>query len=260
VRLRGLRVRVRLCWRRPLTTRPLRPELPAEAVLSAQAEALAAMRSRLLRRVGIAHRGPVLDLGAGSGAVTAELVRRSRGPVVAFDRHPDALAGSPAHQVAVGEATALPFGDASFALVFAQCVFLWNGVDTRAAILAEVRRVLSPRGVLLAVEPDWGGAMEHPEAIAIAPVASDALARAGADPKVGRRLPSELRRAGFDVRVELFPEIGTTPAGRYALLEGLPFTEAERARVREARAAEARLPPGETLVHVPFVFVTATRP
>ena len=236
-----------------------RPELPPAHVLRAQSEALEPMRSRLLRRAGVAHLGPVLELGAGTGVVTEELVHRSRGPVVALDRHSDALGGSHAHEVVTAEAVALPFEDHRFALVFAQCFFLWNDAAARARILAEVRRVLAPRGVLLAIEPDWGAAIEHPEPIAFASIVRAALERAGAEPRVGRHLPIELRRLGFEVRVELTPEIGPSSVVRHAVLEGLPLTEAERAAVARARAAEEALPVGETLVHVPFVFLTATK-
>ena len=60
-------------------------------LLTEQAAWLAPARARLLRRVAIAHRQRVLDLGAGPGAVTPELVRRSGGLVVALDVDLDAL-------------------------------------------------------------------------------------------------------------------------------------------------------------------------
>jgi SAM-dependent methyltransferase len=235
-----------------------RPDLPSRALLEAQSSALAPMRSRIFRRIGIAHLGPVLELGAGTGAVTGELVRRSKGPVVALDRHAAALAGSAAHERVVADATLLPFEAGRFALVFAQCVFLWNDASARARILAEVRRVLAKDGVLVAIEPDWGAAMEHPAEIAIAPIACAALARAGADPRVGRKLPSELARAGFAVRIELVPEIEPPLGDRFAVLDDLELTEGERAELGRARAADARLADAERLVHVPYVFLTAT--
>ena len=55
------------------------PALPSKTLLEAQAEWLAPARARLLRRVGIARRRRILDLGAGYGAVTGELVRRGGG-------------------------------------------------------------------------------------------------------------------------------------------------------------------------------------
>ncbi|MFN2111172.1 MAG: class I SAM-dependent methyltransferase, partial [Anaerolineae bacterium] len=60
-------------------------DLPAPEMLVQQAEWLAPARGRLFRQIRIARRKCVLDLGAGYGAVTGELVRRARGPVVALD-------------------------------------------------------------------------------------------------------------------------------------------------------------------------------
>ena len=53
----------------------------------------------------------------------------------------------------------LPFADGAFDLVFCQFALLW--LDAAAAV-GEVRRVLSPGGVLAAIEPDYGGMIEHP--------------------------------------------------------------------------------------------------
>ncbi len=235
------------------------PDLPPRSVLFAQHEALAPMRSRVLRRAGIAHRGRTLDIGAGVGVSTGELVRRARGPVVALDRRADALASIANDTVerVHADATEMPFADGSFELVLAQCVFLWNDAPARARIAAEIARVLGPGGVLVAIEPDHGAAMEHPETIAVGDVWCAALERAGAEPRVGRMLPSELALAGLSVRVELSPEPAPGDGSRFALLEGLPLSDAERARVERARAAEARLAPADAFVHVPFVFVTA---
>jgi SAM-dependent methyltransferase len=253
LRLRRLRVRMRLRRRRSV-----KPWLPPLSVLEAQDAALAPMRSRIFRRIGIAHRSQVLDLGAGRGVVTGELKRRSRGTVVALDREP-IVAEAPADEHVVADAADMPFEAGRFDLVYAQYVFLWNDADARRRIAEEIARVLAKDGVLLAVEPDWGGALEHPEAIAIAPLVSAAIARAGGEPDVGRRLPSELREAGFEVRVEMAPEIEAPAAARFAALSGLLFTDAERAAALAAEDKDRELREGEKLVHVPQLFVTARR-
>ncbi len=234
------------------------PGLPPRDVLIAQDEQLAPMRSRIFRRIGIAHLGPVLDLGAGPGVVTGELTRRARGPVIALDRDP-VVKNAPAEACIVADAAAkLPFPADHFELVYVQYVFLWNDAEARRRIIDEIVRVLAPRGVLVAVEPDYDAALEYPTAVAIAPVVASAIRRAGGEPAVGRRLPAELSRAGLSVRVEQSPEVGPPDEARFGHLEGLLFTEAEADIIRSAERAARALPEGQSLAHVPQLFITAT--
>ena len=97
----------------------------------------------------------VLDVAAGTGLVTAELVRHGAGEVVALDQSEDMLAGAQARTArdlvlrprvsfVVGEAERLPFADGSFdALSF---TYLLRYVDDRAATMRELTRVLRPGG------------------------------------------------------------------------------------------------------------------
>ncbi len=232
------------------------PSIPPESVLRAQDALIAPMRSRILRRIGIGHRGPVLDLGAGPGVVSAELLRRSRGPVVALDRDP-IVKKAPADERVVADATALPFASGRFALVYAQFVFLWNDAAARRRIAEEIARVLSPDGVVVIVEPDYHAAIEHPPTIAIAPTAAAAIARAGGVPDVARRLPAELCEAGLTVRIEQSPELVPPNPARFAALEGLPLTAEEQARIAQAKNADAALRPDARFAHVPLFFFTA---
>ena len=227
-------------------------DLPPVELLERQSARLAGMRSRLLRRAGIAHRGPVLDLGAGRGVVTAELEQRSRGPVVALDRRVGPLGPIQALRVA-GDACALPFADGAFELIFAQLVFLWIGDLDRA--VAEVSRVLRPGGVLLAIEPDFGGAIEHPPEIAAAPLWEEGLRRAGAEPRIGRQLVTRLGAAGLSVSVELAPTLPRLDGDDHLdLLAGL----VGEARVSRLRAHERAIPPAERILFVPYFFISAT--
>jgi SAM-dependent methyltransferase len=253
--------RLRLCLclrrRRPVTTEGS-PSLPPRHVLEAQDALIAPMRSRIFRRIGIGHRGPVLDLGAGPGIVSAELLRRSRGPVIAIDRDP-IVKKAPANEQIVAEATELPFSDDHFALVYVQFVFLWNDAEARRRIAREIARVLKGDGVAVIVEPDWRGAMEHPPELAVAPIAADAIARAGGVPDVGRRLPSELADAGLKVRVEQSPELAAPHPARFDAFDRLPLSDDERARLSRARAADRALRDEQKLAHVPLLFLTADR-
>ncbi|MCA9937563.1 MAG: methyltransferase domain-containing protein [Anaerolineales bacterium] len=236
-------------------------DLPPLDLLARQSDWLAPARARLLRRLGVAHRRRVLDLGAGYGVVTAELARRSDGLVVALDRREMALrAAAPIAGAArvAGDGGRLPFAAGAFDLVFSQLVWLWLPL---AEALPEVWRVLAPGGALVALEPDYGGLIEHPPAVAVGEVWRAALARAGGDALVGRKMPALLAAQGFIVQVDLFPTLSPPAAARFDLLRGLPLTSLERQVVDKADTASVHLRGvWEQVVHLPFFLITAVRP
>lgn len=238
------------------------PALPLPEQLVLQAQWLAPARSRLLRESGIAHRRCVLDLGAGYGAVTPELVRRAGGIVIAVDweipalTHPEATFDT-ALRVG-GDARRLPFATHSFDLVLSQCTLLW--VQPLAAAIAELARILQPGGVLLALEPDYGGLIEYPPAIAARPLWLAALERAGANPYIGRTLPGLLAAHGFQVRVGLFEMLHRPAVERFAFLRGLPLTLEERAALAHIELQAQHLEgPWAQIAHLPFFLITARR-
>lgn len=234
--------------------------LPSQQLLVRQAQWLAPARARILRRVGIARRRRVLDLACGFGAVTGELVRRSGAQVVAVDRRPEVLDNGGDFDGAIrvaGDAARLPLADGSFDLVFCQFALLW--LDAHAAV-AEAHRVLRPGGVLVALEPDYGGMIEHPPGIATRRIWLAALARAGADPTIGRRLPGLLRSAGFDVRVDLLERLEPASPLRFDFLRDLPLSADERQALAEVEAAERGCGPAcPCVVHLPVFLLTATK-
>lgn len=223
---------------------------------------MAPARARLLRRVGIAHRRRVLDLGAGYGAVTAELARRCGGTAVALDRDEAALADVASFAGAgraAGTAERLPFAAGSFDLVFCQCLLMWVG-EVETAV-SEIYRVLAPGGVLIALEPDYGGLIEHPPQVAVRDLWLAALPRVGADPRLGRKLPGLLAAAGFALQVNLLESLTPPAPSRLDFLRPLPLTAVERERLAEVEMVVARLDaPWFQVAHLPFVLVTAKIP
>jgi SAM-dependent methyltransferase len=237
------------------------PDLPNPDLIFQQAAWLAPIRARLLRQVAIARRQRVLDLGAGYGAVTGELVRRSGGLVIALDRSRTALS----HNVALfdgagrvgGVAERLPLAAGSIGLVFCQVVLMWF---SPAETLKEIWRVLQPGGVLVAIEPDFGGLIEHPPQVATQHLWITALHRAGADPLIGRKLPGLLVQQGFEIKVDLLPELMPPSPLRFTLLRGLPLSRHEQ-QTLDTIEAEAVSETGDwaQIAHLPFVLAMGTK-
>lgn len=236
--------------------------LPSPDLLALQSRWLAPARSRLLRESAIARRRSVLDLGAGYGAVTSEMVRRAGGSVTAIDRDPTALAHSQGtfqgSWRVCGDAGKLPFAAQSFDLVLSQCTFLW--IRMLGVAISEVARVLQLGGVLLALEPDYDGLIEAPPEISTRSLWLDALQRAGANPTVGRELPGLLAAHGFDVRVRLLETLYPPSEARFAFLEDLPLTREERTELEHIKDTTRALQrPWSQIAHLPFFLITGIR-
>ena len=236
------------------------PDLPSEAQAQQLSQWLAGPRSRALRRAMIGHRRHVLEVGAGHCVVTNELARRCHGRVTALDRRADVLANctTPETSFVAGDAQQLPFADASFDLVFFQNTLLWIA-DSEAAI-AESTRVLQPGGVLVALEPDYGGMMEHPD-WGIRELWISGLSQAGADPLIGRKLPGICEDADLEPWVELAHIPQPAQAEALKLLDDLPLTDKQCEIAQNVQnyliSAEGQWP---IFWHVPYFLVAAAKP
>ena len=113
-------------------------------------------RRFLVSRLDVTAGDTVLDVAAGTGLVSRELVRRFGCDVVALDQSPEMLAvaaertrGLPV-RIVEGRAEDLPFGDAEFAaLTF---TYLLRYVDDPAATVRELARVVRPGGTIAMLE------------------------------------------------------------------------------------------------------------
>jgi SAM-dependent methyltransferase len=167
---------------------------------------------RVLTELGVGGVGDgrLLDVGCGSGAMTARLNDSFPGRrLIGVDadkvliRHAAAV-GLP---LLVARAENLPLRTASHDVAVARYVF--QHLSQPGPVVAELRRVLRPGGLLAIVDLDaqlWG--LAEPNFAEFAPVhrrVATAQAAAGGDRFVGRRLTRLLRHEGFtDVVVRPF--------------------------------------------------------
>ena len=96
----------------------------------------------LARQLDTLRAGPVVDVGCGSG-------RHLRAGDVGIDLDAQRIAEARSRSslVAVADAHALPFADASFGTAYA--IRMLNDAGRIDDVLREIRRVLAPRGRLL---------------------------------------------------------------------------------------------------------------
>lgn len=166
----------------------------------------------LLERAGVRSGQRCIDVGCGGGSVSRELARLvgGAGTVLGIDFDADVLRLARADAAAdelsnvtfrVGDATAIDGGP--FDVAYAR--FLLSHVGDPAAVVRAMADSLTPGGVVIVEDTDFGGAFCHPpseafdRAMALYPAA---VRGRGGDPNVGRALAAHLRRAGLrDVEV-----------------------------------------------------------
>ena len=143
----------------------------------------------------------ILDIGCGTGVLLPDLQALSPADIYGADINLENLSlakgGSPETHLTSTDVFHLPFPDDSFDLVLCHYFLLWTGYPYGA--LKEMRRVTSNNGYVVAfAEPDYGGRIDYPpEFIKIRDYQITGLIKAGADPRMGRKLKSLFFDGGF---------------------------------------------------------------
>jgi SAM-dependent methyltransferase len=176
------------------------------AYYEAQAEWTAGTRSYLYRRTNILKAREILEVGCGTGEITAELLRRTSVQITAVDVSEEAVAFTrrrcPDARVVRADAAQLDFDDGTFDAAVCHFTLMWCAEPQR--VVAEMARVVRRSGCVLAMaEPDYGGIVEYPDSINCGRMIAEGLHREGADPLTGRKIPGMFRAAGLETEVGL---------------------------------------------------------
>jgi SAM-dependent methyltransferase len=190
------------------------------AFLETVARILEDQRRGWFERLRLGPGDAVLDAGSGMGEVTRTLAGlvQPGGNAVGVDlsvelveRARERAGGMTDVEFHVGSVTALPFHAASFDAAYSERVFM-HVVEPDAA-MAELFRVLRPGGRLVIVDVDHACAAVDADDLEVSDLLVAAAVRDIANPSSGRRLRSQMVRAGFsEVFVEPIPHLITDGA------------------------------------------------
>lgn len=157
-----------------------------------QATWTALIREQLFDSIQLQGKQKVLEVGSGTGVVSAEISQRFSLASVGVDIDRSAVTfaqnNDPTSLYLAGDGNDLPFQSAAFDVVVCHFLLLWVGNPDR--ILDEMVRVTKPGGWILALaEPDYGGRIDFPRELeAVGQAQTQALLDQGANPYLGRTL------------------------------------------------------------------------
>lgn len=150
----------------------------------------------------------LLEVGCGTGAISADLQRRFSGTNTApvpllhgldIDRSSLQFAhqNDPNTCFTCADALRLPYAGQAFDASLCHYFLLW--MRQPEATLGELLRVTRPGGFVAALaEPDYGGRIDYPPALAeLGKMQAAALTAQGADTHMGRKLAGLFARAGL---------------------------------------------------------------
>lgn len=171
--------------------------------LKKQADHTREFRHSLYEKVDIRSKKRILDVGCGSGVITAEVASVTEGDVTGIDIDSQKLEYAriitPRMRLMEADALHLPFKDNTFDLVMFSVVLMHIKEQQKA--VGEMARVTQKDGIVLAtMEPDHAGALYYPESKSH-PLFMKTLEEKGSDTHMGRKLKYIFTSAGLKTEI-----------------------------------------------------------
>ncbi len=157
-----------------------------------QASWTASIREQLFDSIQIQGKHKVLEVGSGTGVVSADISQRFSLESVGVDIDRSAVTFAQINDAATsylaGDGNNLPFQSAAFDVSVCHFLLLW--VEDPEQILNEMKRVTKLGGWVLALaEPDYGGRIDYPRELeTVGQGQIQALLDQNANPYLGRTL------------------------------------------------------------------------
>ncbi len=180
--------------------------------LKQQADDSKEYRHTLYRKVGLKTKRKVLDVGCGTGAITADIATLINGDVTGIDIDPEKLEHakrflSDVRNVTLVEADVLelPFHDETFDLVVFNIVLIY--VKDQQKAVNEMARVTRKNSIVLGtLETDYLSRFGYPED-PVYPLILKDMEKIGADLCTGRKLRFLFSNAGLETEIGIDAKI-----------------------------------------------------
>ena len=162
----------------------------------------APLRAFLFEQANANSAHQILEVGSGTGAITASLHRstpaRIFGAELLWQRVNFAKNADPNTDFSCADVLALPFADHQFDITFCHYFLLWMNDQANNA-LREMVRVTRAGGIVLAMaEPAYSARIDYPpELVTLGQLQTQSLIRQGASSNIGTRLPELFSQSGL---------------------------------------------------------------
>lgn len=173
-------------------------------ILKEQADYTKEYRHNLYKKVGIKNKREILDVGCGTGVITADIALLTKGHVTGIDIDDKKLEYAESVvpdnvNLAIADALELPFEGRTFDLIVFHVVLMHIRDQQKA--LNEMVRVTKKDGIVLAaLEPDYAGELCYPENKARLSLLKH-TEEMGVDLYAGRKLKYLFRKAGLKTEI-----------------------------------------------------------
>ncbi|KYK36259.1 MAG: methyltransferase domain-containing protein [Theionarchaea archaeon] len=179
-------------------------------ILDNQADYTRKHRHSLYEKVDVKTKKTILDIGCGTGVITADIASLTDGRITGIDIDDKKLAYAKpliSDRITIMQADVLelPFKDNTFDLVVFSVVLVHIHQQQKA--VNEMVRVAKKGGIVLAtLEPDYAGGFHYPETEAD-PIFEKNLEEIGVEMETGRKLRYLFVKAGLQTEIGVYSDV-----------------------------------------------------